>query len=242
MCFYVDIHSELEEVKKALGIDNVSLSDYDQWVAGNYIVSGFSNPMLLTVKTDSKDTLTATKWGLIPFWVKDEEKAQEFLSRGFTLNARNDSLFTKPSFKSAKYRRCLIPISGFYEWRHHTKTIKVPHYITLKERSVFYLGGVWDEWLNKDTGELVQTCSIVTTEANETMEYIHNTKKRMPLILRKEDEAKWLDQNATQQELENMMVPLEDEALKAYPIKKINPRNLEVFNEASILEEVQWDL
>lgn len=123
------------------------------------------------------------KWGLIPYWSKDDSFASKLI------NARAETLAEKASFRDAyKKRRCLIPTSGFYEWEK-TSDGKQPHYFYLKEKDVFAFGGLWEEWLDRATGELVETCTIITTEANQTLEPIHN---RMPVIIAPVDYQKWL--------------------------------------------------
>jgi putative SOS response-associated peptidase YedK len=93
--------------------------------------------------------------------------------------------------------------TGFFEWRHIfpvnqrtgeplKKSVTYPYYITLKDRSYFYMAGIWQPWVDKETGEMVNTFAIVTTAANKLMEQVHNTKKRMPTILRDELAYEWI--------------------------------------------------
>lgn len=140
------------------------------------------------------------RWGLIPHWVKTTADADQIRAR--TLNARSESLYEKPSFRNAiqKGQRCLIPVTGFYEW-HTVGKKKFPFYITTTEQPIFSIAGIWDEWPNPDTGELIQTYSLLTTEANPLLSAIHNDKKRMPMVLTADAERAWLHETLTEQQV-----------------------------------------
>lgn len=94
----------------------------------------------------------------------------------------------------------IIPVSGFYEWRHFKKKT-YPYFIHPEDLSFFQLAGIWEEWTDKETGEIKRTCSIITTAENPLMEQIHNTKKRMPLILDQEAAIKWVYSELTKEEI-----------------------------------------
>ena len=127
------------------------------------------------------------KWGLIPSWSKDDSFAAKLI------NARSETLSEKPSFREAyKKRRCLIPATGFYEWQKRDSGGKQPFYFYLKNKQTFGFGGLWEEWLDKASGELVETCTIITTEANEVLEPVHG---RMPLIIGEDDYNGWLGED-----------------------------------------------
>ena len=114
------------------------------------------------------------KWGLIPKWAKDDSIGSKLI------NAHAETLSEKPSFREAfRSRRCIVPASGFYEWQKATKGGKQPFYFYLKEKEVFGFAGLWEEWLDKETGEAVETCTIITTEANKVLKPVHD---RMPVI------------------------------------------------------------
>ena len=159
-----------------------------------YHAHGFTHPEML-IYTDLDPLVpTVSRWGLIPKWVKDEEQASK-ISRG-TLNARGESIFEKPSFKeSAIKRRCVIHIDGFFEHRHFDGKTS-PYFIMRRDRQPMSLAGLWSEWINRDTGEIINSFSIVTTKANEMMSKIHNNPRlpepRMPLVLEEEYEHEWL--------------------------------------------------
>jgi putative SOS response-associated peptidase YedK len=122
-------------------------------------------------------------WGLIPNWAADPSIGNR------TINARAETLTELPSFKHlVDRRRCLIPADGFYEWRKEGKR-KTPMWVYLKNKEPFAFAGLWDLWRKPDGGK-VESFTIITTEPNELIEPIHN---RMPVILHREDEEKWLD-------------------------------------------------
>lgn len=164
------------------------------------------------------DHLQQVQWGLIPNWAKDPLIANKLV------NARSESAFEKPSFKSAlKMRRCLIPTSGFYEW----KTVggkKQPMYIYLEDSPLFAFAGLWETWLNPNNGETVASCSILTTEANEDIANIHH---RMPVIVPPSDYLKWLeaDDLPTQQAI---MRPYANGHVAAYDVTRdVNKPNVD---------------
>jgi putative SOS response-associated peptidase YedK len=140
---------------------------------------------VLAIPNDGRMQAELLVWGLVPAWAKDAAIGSRLI------NARAETLAEKPSFRAGfKYKRCLIPADGFYEWKviPGTKT-KVPHYIQLTGGKPFALAGIWDEWRSPD-GASIKTCTIITTEPNSLMAMIHN---RMPVILKPEAFATWLD-------------------------------------------------
>lgn len=151
------------------------------------------------------------RWGLIPFWVNSPEEAIKI--EGQTLNARSETVFTKPSFREAiRKKRCLVPVSGFYDWRHENAK-KIPYFIKLKDQEIFSLAGIYDIWHDKTCGKNVTTFSVITTEANELMRYIHNTNFRMPIILSVADEERWLNPALTENQIKELMKPYPDERM-----------------------------
>lgn len=112
------------------------------------------------------------------------------MSIGYKLvNARAETVAEKPSFKSAYHsRRCLIPADGFYEWKKYGKA-KQPYYIRKVNRELFCFAGLWEAWTSKDTGEVIESCTIITTEANSLLKPIHH---RMPAVIASCDHLSWL--------------------------------------------------
>ncbi|HLP03972.1 MAG TPA: SOS response-associated peptidase [Paludibacter sp.] len=184
-------------------------------IPNHYLVSGFSHPRLPIVKHDG---VFLFEWGLIPYWTKDEKGAKGI--RDKTLNAVGETAFEKPSFrKSITAQRCLLPVSGFYEWRD-VKGVKYPYFVHSTEREYLTLGSIYETWVNKQTGEIHDTFSIVTTPANPLMEKIHNTKKRMPLIIPPEDEMRWINKELDAGQVKGMIRPYPNNRMDAYTISR----------------------
>ena len=180
-----------------------------------YFVSGFSHPLLPVVKHDG---LFLSDWGLIPSWIKDGKGASKI--QDMTLNAVGETVFEKPSFRnSITTKRCLLGINGFYEWRD-VNNVKYPYFIHTKSSDIFSLGCIYESWTDKSTGEIRNTFSILTTPANTLMESIHNLKKRMPLILSREDEKRWLEPNLTREQINELIKPYAESDMAAYTVSK----------------------
>ena len=166
----------------------------------NYNVAPGQKILAVTRKTDGNH-LEFFKWGLIPFWAKDKNIGYKLI------NTRSETITEKPSFKYAfQKRRCLILANGFYEWR---KKDKQPFYIFLKDRELFSFAGIWEGWKSPE-GKEIKSCSIITTIPNEKIRDFH---PRMPAILSRKDESKWLS-NQIPEELLSL--------LKPYPAHKID--------------------
>jgi putative SOS response-associated peptidase YedK len=152
------------------------------------------------------------KWGLIPFWAKDQSLASKMI------NARADTILEKPAFKGLiKRRRCLVISDGFYEWKQLSGGKKQPYRITLKDNGLYAYAGLWDEW-NDPAGSKINSFTIITTDPNELMKEIHN---RMPVILKKENEKKWLSNHAETEELLFLLKEFPAELMKAYPVSML---------------------
>jgi len=202
-----------------------------------YFVSGFSHPLLPIVKHDG---IFLFEWGLIPSWIKDTASAKEIQAK--TLNAVGETVFEKPSFrKSIASQRCLLGVNGFYEWRDFNKA-KYPHLIQIQSNEIFSLGCIYESWVDKSTGEIRNTFSILTTPANPLMEKIHNLKKRMPLILKQADEQKWIDPSLTTAHVKDLIKPYDEADMTAYTISKdannsrVNRNIPEIINRVEYLE------
>jgi putative SOS response-associated peptidase YedK len=208
MCYYYSIGDIIELSKwygRSLGGIGQQLTLFDSKVK-----NGFSHPMMPVITPENLENFSVMSWGLIPSWAR---KDIETLRKN-TLNARGETVFEKPSFKGPILRkRCLVPASYFVEWQHNEKE-KIPYRIFLKERPFFSFGGIYDLWTNHETGEVIESFSIITTEANPLMAEIHNTKKRMPLILSLESEKLWLS-NIPRDIISGMIVPYDEKEMTA---------------------------
>jgi putative SOS response-associated peptidase YedK len=154
-------------------------------------VSAFSLPKLPVIASGDQEQIQLFVWGLIPYWVKDAKLADDLRMK--TFNAKSETLTEKPSFRHvANRKRCLVLTNGFYEWQTDGKK-KIPFFIGLRNTEGFALAGLYDTWAHPETGELLNTVTVITTRANPMMEEIHNLKKRMPVILDPGNEFRWLD-------------------------------------------------
>lgn len=171
-------------------------------------------------ETGEKRCFALARWGLVPHWAK----AIDF---GFsTINARSETVASKPAFRSAfRQRRCLIPADGYYEWQTipSSKT-KQPWFIALGDREPMALAGLWEQWRSPE-GEELESCTIIVTDANDLMKPIHD---RMPVILAPEDWDTWLTpENKDTQALQNLLKPYPSEGIVAWMVSTLvnSPRN-----------------
>jgi putative SOS response-associated peptidase YedK len=149
------------------------------------------------------------KWGLVPSWAKD-------ISMGARLiNARSETVEAKPSFREAfKQRRCLIPADGFYEWQR-TGGRKQPFFFRMRDERPFCFAGLWERW-EGEGGQTINSCTILTTEANEVLRPVHD---RMPVILHPDEYEVWLDTDVRKLNLiKEMLRPYPAEEMTSYPV------------------------
>ena len=167
---------------------------------------------LAVITGENPEELRFYHWGLIPYWAKDPDIGNRMI------NARSETITEKPSFKHAfKSRRCLVPADSFYEWKRDKE--KMPYRILMKDEQPFTMAGIWDRWTAAD-GEIIHSFSILTTGPNELMASIH---ERMPVILSREDERRWLFP-LPESELLKMLRPYPAGHMKVYQISKlVNP-------------------
>jgi putative SOS response-associated peptidase YedK len=166
---------------------------------------------VLAVRKTGEDRIgSMMRWGLIPFWAKDLKKVPVMN------NARAETVADKPMFKYAfRERRCLIPASGFFEWKAQGKA-KQPYFISARDGTPLSFAGIWGTWTAVDTGEAIDSCTIITTTPNALMETIHD---RMPVILSPEDWDAWLDPGCKPDEaLLDLLKPYDPERMQAWPV------------------------
>ena len=175
-------------------------------------------PAICVRRRDGPRELTYFTWGLIPPWAKDAAIGNRMI------NARSETVAEKTSFKHAfRRRRCLVPASGYYEWQQRPQG-KQPMYIHLAGGAPFAIAAIWELWMAPDGGE-VQSCALLTTDANEKLHAVHD---RMPLILPQDTYAAWLDvtlQDPAQ--ISALLRAVPATAFEYYPVSTTvnNPRN-----------------
>jgi putative SOS response-associated peptidase YedK len=206
MCGRLKTPDELNEIGPQLGLKDF-LPDYKV---------RYNTPptALVPVVTSEKGArkLRLMKWGLLPAWAKDDKMAYA------TFNARSDTVATKPAFRSAwkAGRRCLVLADGFYEWKKGPgKNDKQPYFITLGNRQPMTFAGLWEEWTDKATGQIIESCTILTTDANEAMAKVHD---RMPVIIGPDDWAAWLGE--AECDPATLCKPFAPERMNLWPVDK----------------------
>ncbi|WP_416145404.1 SOS response-associated peptidase [Planococcus koreensis] len=167
-----------------------------------------SQKVLAVVNDGTKNRLGYLKWGLVPPWAKDQKIGYKMI------NARAETAAEKPSFRHAfKKKRCLIIADAFYEWQR-TDEGKIPMLAKLKSGKPFAFAGLWETWQSPD-GETVNTCTILTTQANRVMGTIHD---RMPVMLSEEGEKPWLDPEQAPQVLEELLKPFDSDEMETFEV------------------------
>ena len=169
---------------------------------------------VLAIPNDGKNKADFFLWGLIPSWSKDPAIANKLI------NARGETVAEKPSFRgSFKYKRCIIPADGFYEWKAQAgQKTKTPYFIHMKDHRPFAFAGLWDEW-HSPNGDTLRTCTIITTTPNELMSTLHN---RMPVILEKQNFGDWLNpMPQTSDNLIHLIQSFPADRMTAHPVSTL---------------------
>jgi len=168
---------------------------------------------------DGRNEAKVMKWGLVPSWAPDSSIGQRMI------NARSETLLEKPSFKRAvQKRRCLVPANGFYEWRRDGKR-KVPMWIQFKTREPFAFPGLWDCWVDRETGKPLYTFTIITSHANALLRRIHD---RMPLMYCRDMGKQWLEESIRDDLVLSLVTqPVLSEEIEAYEVSTLvnSPEN-----------------
>lgn len=177
MCGRFSLTLPTESISESLGSSiNVAFAPSYNIAPGQQIIA---------VRQSDGDQPEATSfhWGLIPSWAKDPSVGYKMI------NARSETVAEKPSFRSAyQSRRCLIPANGFYEWKRQGKQ-KQAYYFNRTDNQIFFFAGIWERWAETDEGRVVESCTIITTGANDLLAPIHH---RMPVIINREQYSEWL--------------------------------------------------
>lgn len=209
MCGRFALGVPQEQLKLNFGLDDCA--DFPV----RYNISPGTDTPVIRQSPEGKRVLHLLRWGLVPRWAPDP-------SIGAKLNnARGETVAEKPSFKAAfSRRRCLIPASGFFEWKTEGK-LKQPYFISLKSGKPIALAGIWESWKAPDETELRTAC-IITTSANEVMAPIHD---RMPVIVAPENWKAWLVAPAG--EIGGLVAPFDAAGMQAWPVSKRVSRSSE---------------
>ena len=184
MCYRTKLNAQLKDIEKAFNAPFIDPEAYSPQVEINGY--DFSPTPVITDENDGE--IQMFHWGLIPYWAKDDK------IKKMTLNAKIETVATKPAFRNSVNKRCLIIADGFYEWQwlDSKGKNKQKYILKVEDQNIFAFAGIYSSWKNPNTEQLINSYSILTTEANELMSEIHNNKKRMPVVLKKEDQPGWL--------------------------------------------------
>ncbi len=195
-----------EDLAKHFG---VTIEDME--IEPRYNISPTQDVPTIRNRSDDGREVARVHWGLIPFWAKDAKIGNRMI------NARANTAPEKPAFRAAlKSRRCLIPASGFYEWRATGGTNKQPYYVHAKDGAPLAFAGLWERWRPNENEAPVESCAILTTDANATMAPIHD---RMPVVLEPADYAMWLGEvQASADEPRALLRPAPNDRLVAEPV------------------------
>ncbi|MBF0481035.1 MAG: SOS response-associated peptidase [Desulfovibrionaceae bacterium] len=162
------------------------------------------------VQTEGGRALKPLKWGLVPHWAKDPKIGYKMI------NARAETVAEKPSFKAAmRYRRCLVPAQGFYEWSHPADGKGQPWFITSRTEEVLAMAGLWEQYESR-AGEIIVSVAVITCQANALVAPLHD---RMPVLVEPQDDARWLDPKMTDPaRLQDILAPRNWQEVRAYRI------------------------
>ncbi len=192
---------------------------------------GFKYGNIIVIKNRNGNDFDVVEmhWEFIPYWTKSMDELMATRKKGIPfLNAKGETLLESKMFRDAALkRRCLVPVSNFYEWRSfkpegEKKEIAYPYSIDVKGQEYFYIAAIWQPWTDKTTGEVLETVALVTTAANSLMEQIHNKKKRQPTILPEDKAAEWLFGNPDEEKIKELATyQLPSGMMQAHTISKL---------------------
>ena len=201
MCGRYELHSNPAAIALAFGLAHAPS------VRPRYNVAPMQEVPIVRVSASGAREFVAVRWGLVPRWAKDPAIGSKMI------NARGETVATKPSFRTAFRRhRCLIPANGFYEWMPAADGRKQPVLIAMKDGGVFAFAGLYERWLTGD-GEPLDSCTILTTDANDLLRAVHD---RMPVIVPADQYARWLD--PAQDGPQALVAPYPSDAMTWWPV------------------------
>jgi putative SOS response-associated peptidase YedK len=208
--------TDIDSIFSRFGV--IISKDINKKITPHYNIAPTQKIPVIYKDKNQENRIEFMRWGLVPYWAKDPKIGHKMI------NARAETLAQKPSFKHLlKSKRCLVPSSGFYEWKRIDER-KVPYYIGIKNSRIFSFAGIYDNWKDSVGNEL-KTFTIITTNSNNTLKPIHN---RMPVILEREFEEDWLDVKTHDfDSLKQMLKPYPDDKMIAYAVSTEvnNPSN-----------------
>lgn len=261
MCYYNAIKIKTNDIIPLVGKEVIIQGDLFRGVQ-----SGFEYPQwpVMIATEEGTREIRMMEWGFIPTYIQDRDDVKK-MREGYKkedgsfkppiiiLNAIGEEILSPNKIfkQAALHRRCLVLSSGFYEWRHIfplgkngkplKRAQKFPYFIQLKDQPIFFMAGIWQNWIDKGSGETMDTFAIVTTKANSLLEQIHNTKKRMPVILPETLAAEWLQEDLEEKRIgEIAAYSFPSNKMQAYTIQKnfreaLDPSSHVEYNEVPAL-------
>ncbi|MEI2471715.1 SOS response-associated peptidase [Peribacillus frigoritolerans] len=222
MCGRFTLFTDIEEIKERFDIQG----SFDEEYQFSYNIAP-SQSVLSVINDGVRNRLGYLRWGLIPFWAKDEKAGYKMI------NARAETIAEKASFRNAyKKKRCLIIADSFYEWKK-TPERKIPMRIKLKNHAPFGMAGLWESWKSPE-GISIYSCSVITTVPNELMTSIHD---RMPVILKPEDEKDWLNPSINDPAyLQQYLKSFDSEQMEAFEVS--NDVNSTKNNSPNLIQQI----
>jgi putative SOS response-associated peptidase YedK len=201
----------LSRRKQILEDQFTAVSDDADWTPRYNIAPTQLVPVIRQDDKTSSRTLSLVRWGLVP------SRAKDFSAAAGMINARCETAASKPSFSDAlKFRRCLIPADGFYEWKKNGRA-RQPYCFEVNGGDLFSFAGLWETW-NDPTGKALETCAILTTAANVIAAPVH---ERMPVILQRENYNRWLDPATTETAvISELLKPADDRLMRCFPVSE----------------------
>jgi putative SOS response-associated peptidase YedK len=205
MCGRFSLLAHQELLSERFEIDRVAYSPNPQ-----YNISPQQKIAVILHQEDGSRVMLAMRWGLIPFWSENPNNPDYS-----PINVRSETITEKRMFKYAfQKRRCLVPASGFYEWKGEPGS-KTPYYFCLKDRDLFAFPGIYEKWISEDEQSRIYSVTFATTTPNKTVERVHT---RMPVILAEGEEELWLDPEANESDLLELLDPYPDCDMTSYEV------------------------
>lgn len=222
MCGRYELHAHPAAIALAFGLSR------PPHLAARYNIAPMTDVPVVRVGATRERELAHMRWGLVPRWARDASIGAKLI------NARGETLAVRRAFEMPYRRhRCLIPANGFYEWLAVAASSQVPAHkrpmhVGMKDGELFGMGGLCERWLSPD-GEVLDTCTIVTTDSNDLVRPIHD---RMPLILAPRDYERWLD--PARADVRDLIAPYPSSEMSAYPVSmRVNSAR---HDDASLIE------
>jgi putative SOS response-associated peptidase YedK len=230
---------DLSEMKRSLK----TLSSFHGGAIHRYLENGFDYLPTPIITAGDPTQFKLFNWGLIPPSMTDKEKAMAL--RLNTLNCISEEMYNTYSFRDAakNAQRCLIPVTGFFEWYwlDEKGTIKIPYYITFRDQKIRSMAGLYARWMDKETGHYYYSYTVLTTEANLLLSHVHNSKKRMPVFIAKEDEQSWLNKELNIKDVRELCQPTKDPLMRAYTISKLLTTRNVINNVPQVLQPMNYN-